>query len=62
MISATIRPGSHSMPALVGRAAAYLRYPRITWKRGSPNAKTLVLAAYAAVASYAVMLAFLGLS
>ena len=52
------RSNGHA-PILVGRAAAYLRYPRIAWKYGNGRARVLILATYALVGSYVLTLALL---
>ena len=52
------RSNGHA-PILVGRAAAYLRYPCIAWKCGSGRARVLILATYALVGSYVLTLALL---
>ena len=57
-MSTTRRSNGHTS-ILVGRAAAYLRYPRIAWKYGNGRAKVLILATYALVGSYVLTLALL---
>ncbi len=49
-------------PIVAGRVAAYLCYPRITWKCGSTRAKMVVLGTYALLSSYAITFALLRVS